>query len=176
MKKQRNYHLNWFDFLAFFLIVLVISAAVFAVLWTQNKKEQGTPGEKVSLRYVVEIKDIREEIADRVTKGDPVYLRDASGMVYAFGTVSGVQIETCYYTSPTVMEQVTSESGDYSLPVRSEKVGRVNVLISVECEALLGSDARYTIGGRLIVAGQEMELLSEHFTGKGYIISLDEKV
>lgn len=168
MKKRM--HLNWVD--AVFVLFLLAAVCATVLVFGSGSKQEKVDGQAVKLRYVVKVAELREELDDRITNGDAVY--DASGL-YHIGTVIGSQSEPSAYFSSSVTETVLGSAGEsYEAPVSSVIPGKVDLFVTVETDALLMEDGRYYVDGRVVCVGTFFSLMTQHFFGEGYCVSITE--
>jgi len=168
MKKRM--HLNWVD--AVFVLFLLAAVCAAVLVFGSGSEEEVTDGQAVKLRYVVKIAELREELDDRITNGDVAY--DSSGL-YRMGTVIGSQSERSTYFSSAVTETVVGSDGEsYEAPVSSSIPGKVDLYVTLEAEALLMEDGRYYVDGRPVCVGTFFSLMTQHFFGEGYCVSITE--
>lgn len=168
MKKRM--HLNWID--ALFVLFLLMAVCVAVLVFGSGREETSSDGQAVKLRYVVKVGELREELDDRITVGDTAY--DSSGL-YRMGTVIGSQSEHSTYFSSSVTETVVGSGGEfYEAPVSSVIPGKVDLYVTLEAEALLMEDGRYYVDGRFVCVGTFLSLMTQHFFGEGYCVSITE--
>lgn len=167
---KKRIHLNWVD--AVFVLFLLAAVCAAVIVFGSGSEKELPEGQAVKLRYVVKVAGLREELDDRITIGDTAY--DASG-VYTVGRVIGSQSEPSTYFSTTKTETVIGQGGEsYEAPVNSIVPGKVDLFITLEAEALLMEDGRYYVDGRPVCVGTFFSLMTQHFFGEGYCVSITE--
>ncbi len=157
--KNKTVHFNIMDLLII-LVVLAAGALLLYVFVFSAKGETSTPDTR-KIRYVVEIKNIRDEFIDNVTVGEN--LTDASKL-YPLGTIVAYESMPSTYTGTNKMDG-TITVGDY--PEHS------NMYITVEADAVISPQA-YNVNGFELSVGTVIYVKLPNFTGTGYCIKLEE--
>ncbi len=147
------------------LILLVIAAAVFVLLYVFVFSGRGTQAAEVNyttIRYVVELQDIPEHFADVVKEGQLV--EDAVERK-KIGKVDGAQ--------PIPYEKVTF---DYENGVETTSTvdGRITLKITIEAQAV-ESDRAFIVDGCEIRVGQQYSLILPDLYGFGYCTEIIEQ-
>ena len=141
------------------LIILVIAAAVFALLYIFVFSGRGTQTAAevnyTTIRYVVELQNIDEHLEDAVKKGQPV--QDAVERK-KIGTVSGVQA--------VPFEKVTFDYQN-GTETSSAVEGMITLKITIEAQAV-ETDRAFTVDGCEIRVGQQYSLILPDLYGYGY--------
>lgn len=140
------------------LIILVIAAVVFVLLYVFVFSGRGTQAAEVNyttIQYVVEIQNIDEQLEDIVKKGQLV--EDAVERK-KLGTVSGTQ--------PVPFEKITF---DYENGRETTSVvdGKITLKITIEAQAI-ETDRAFTVDGCEIRVGQQYSLILPDLYGYGY--------
>lgn len=144
------------------LIVLIILAAAAVLLYVfvlSGRGEAVTP-QTHTIRYVVELKGIRDEFADNVTIGENAV--DSVAM-YKIGTVVAYEEKEATYKGVNALK---GES------VISPVPGKMNMYVTIEAQAYLDKYI-YSIDGYRIAVGSSVGLKLPNFIGIGYCIKLD---
>lgn len=140
------------------LILLMIAAVVFVLLYVFVFSERGTPTAEVNyttIQYVVELQNIPEHFADVVKKGQLV--EDAVERK-KIGTVSGTQA--------VPYEKVTFDY-ENGWETSSTVEGKITLKITIEAQAV-ESDRAFTVDGCEIRVGQQYSLILPDLYGFGY--------
>lgn len=141
------------------LIILVIAAAVFVLLYVFVFSERGTQTSAevnyTTIHYVVELTNIDEHLEDAVKKGQAV--EDAVERK-KIGTVSGVQA--------IPYEKVTFDY-ENGRETAAAVEGKITLKISIEAQAV-ESDRAFTVDGCEIRVGQQYSLILPDLYGYGY--------
>ena len=163
--------LNWFDGVVCVLLAVAVAGVCWLLLWRGGEQPSGR--EQVTLRYVVRVGSLREELADAVVIGDGA--RDGSSGRRNMGTVVAYQTEETIYYSKNVTLPNTDENGNiYFTPVASVLPGKVDLYVTLEAAAELGEDGRYYVDGEALSVGTNVELMTRHFWGVGFYVSVTE--
>ncbi len=166
---KRKVRFNWVDLAILLVIALIILVTVWA-FHQAGRSETAPSTEKVTIRYVVKVSELREELADSVVAGDIAY--DGSGM-HVMGRVTGRQTDDATWFSQTVTREVTGADGKtYREMVSSPIPGKVDLYVTFESEGYLGTDGRYYIDGVLVGTGVQLHLMTQHFWCEGYVVSV----
>ena len=140
------------------LIILVIAAAVFVLLYVFVFSGRGTQAAEVNyttIHYVVEIQNIDEHLEDAVKKGQLV--EDAVERK-KIGTVSGTQaVKFEKNTFDYENGQMTTSAVD----------GKITLKITIEAQAV-ETDRAFTVDGCEIRVGQQYSLILPDLYGYGY--------
>lgn len=143
------------------LIIVVLLAALFFV-YTYFVK--GTPEvvmneEKEAIEFVVEVKNIHNDIEVKPTIGQPIY--NSNNNTY-IGEIADVSI------LPDEVILTDYESGEFRL---IEEEGQKRMLITVSADADLTD--RYTlVGSEKIRVGQQLNVKGKGFAGFSYIVEV----
>lgn len=159
-KKEKRFSFNFLD--ALLLIIFVLAVAVLAyIFFGRGASTNVTQPEKVNLVYIIETKEVREELRGLVSVGDA--LVDTVSH-YSLGEVINVQYSDMIYTG------FDNESG---LMVDSVYPGHIKLTLTVSAEADV-VNGQYSIGGYRISPGVKVYFRVPNFTHSGYCISLSE--
>lgn len=140
--------------------IVVIAVILLALLWLGYTlvKGLGGTGDSRTVTYVLEIPNVRSELAGKAAEGDSVYDSESGK---SLGRISGVSVAPQYYTG-------TDGDGE---PVNT-KMNNYNVLyITVEAKATRTS-AGYTAADRLIAVGERYKIRTPGFYGEGECVSV----
>ncbi len=141
------------------LIVLVIAAAVFVLLYVFIFSGRGTQTAAevnyTTIQYVVELQNIDEHLEDAVKKGQLV--EDAVERK-KIGTVSGVQA--------VPFEKITFDY-ENGRETTAAVDGKITLKITIEAQAV-ETDRAFTVDGCEIRVGQQYSLILPDLYGYGY--------
>lgn len=157
-KRKNKPVINIIDILIV-LIILAAAAVLFYVFVVDGRGAVTTP-QTHTIKYVVEMKNIREEFSDNITVGEKAI--DSVGM-FKIGTI--VAYEEKGATQRGV-NRLTGES------VMSNYPGRKNMYVTIEAQAYI-ENGMYSIDGYKISVGYGVGLKLPNFVGTGYCIKLD---
>ncbi|MGN1345554.1 MAG: DUF4330 domain-containing protein [Eubacteriales bacterium] len=143
------------------LILLILAAVVFVLLYVFVFSERGTQTEVnyTTIRYVVEIQNIDEQLVDAVEKGQLV--EDAVERK-KIGVVSGIQ--------SVPYEKVTFDY-ENGRETTARVDGKITLKITIEAQAV-ETDRAFTVDGCEIRVGQSYSLIFPGLYGYGYCTEL----
>lgn len=114
--------------------------------------------------YVVEIKNVDEEIIKNIRENDDLFSSDSDDYI---GTIANVESLPHYETK-------TVEGIDGAHQVKVEIAGKKDVNITIHVHCTYESEVGYIISSQQIAVGSKVNLTSSHFSGSGYCISIEE--
>ena len=158
IKRRGKSAVNVIDVLLI-LIILAVGAVLAYVFVFSGRGEAHVP-QMHTVRYVVELKNIRNEFAGHITVGEKAI--DSVAM-YNIGTVVAYEEKDATYIGTDLIR------GE---PVVSAYPERKNLYVTIEAQAYLDDNA-YVIDGYQVAVGLNVGLKLPNFVGSGYCISLD---
>ena len=141
------------------IIIIITLLALSGAVVLGLMKGLGTSGEKVTVRYIVEVDPIDSDLTSKVLKGNGVY--DYS-TVQRIGTVSAVSASQAYHKG------YDSKGDTVSSPIEGSSV----LYITVEAEAVR-SETGYVIGNTVINIGRDLELRLPDLYAVGQCVSIE---
>ncbi|MBR6650303.1 MAG: DUF4330 domain-containing protein [Clostridia bacterium] len=156
MNKSRK-RINIVDIVVFAVIIIAIAYAAYAIV--VNMRESG--GDAV-IEYVVEIPQIRDELAEKASEGETVYNLRGEAM----GEVRAVSVSQAYYQG----------SNTQGTTVYSKIEGYSSMYITMVCSADV-TPYGYELNGEKIAAGSMFQLRtpSLYFEGECVSVRLSEQ-
>lgn len=160
MKKTKKAHFNLFDVLLLLIFLAALALLAYIFLFRSSPAEAGRENREIT--YVLETKEIREELRGLVQVGDKVVDTVAH---YPLGEVINVQYSEMEYTG---LDEATGEM------VTSPYPNHIKVTVTVRATAQI-SDGSYSIGGYRMSVGSKVYFRVPHFTETAFCTSLTEK-
>lgn len=160
IKNEKRFKFSFLD--AMLLLVFAVAVAALAYIFFGRDKGNIVKSEKVNIVYVIETKEVREELKGLVSVGDKIV--DTVGH-YALGEVIDVRYPVMMYNG------FNNETGLFA---ETPYPGHVKVTITVSAEADV-VNGQYSVGGYRISAGTKVYFRVPDFTYSGYCVSLGEK-
>ncbi len=158
--KTKKRKFNAVDALILIIILAVIGAAAAIVV---VRGINGENAENVSIEYVVEFRQIREEFADNFDIGTLV---TDSVAKYQIGKIRAIGTTSALYSGNDLTK------GEATV---SEYPGHINVQMTVASDAVIGENGMYMIdGGYRISVGTAVNVRTPNYTGSGYCIEIKE--
>lgn len=159
MKKKDGNGKSFFNIFNILIALVIIAGVGAALYFFVLKDDTDASVELVDVEYTVEIKEVRDELADRIFVGDR--LTDSVAQV-DIGTVKGIE-----YT-PNCTYELDNDTGEL---VKSEKPDHTDIIVSVSAKAAI-TDKGYDINGCVINVGKAVYSRFPGFVGTGYCISM----
>ncbi len=156
-KAKRRFRFNFID--ALLLLILFAAMALLGYIFLWKGEAPAQEAAKTEIVYVIETKEIREELRGLVNVGDKIV--DTVGH-YALGEVINVQYSDMIYSG---LNEATGQVVNSPFP------NHVKVAITVRASADV-SDSAYSIGGYRMSVGTKVYFRVPHFTFSGYCVSL----
>lgn len=151
-----------FNFVDLFVIVLFTCCIVLVCVVYAPEFFKLNKSDTVDITYVVEFEGVRPDYASFINVGDKV----TTDKGYEMGAVSaGVEIENYNII------RFDPNTGDV---VASAHPSLSNLLVTVKVSADSDSVNGFSVSGKRIAVGAEMNLVFPGFTGKGVCISITE--
>jgi len=141
------------------LLILAVGAVLLYVFVFNGRGEQIAPQMR-TVRYVVELKNVRDEFTDKVTVGENAF--DSVGL-YNIGII------TAYEEKDATRRGTNLVAGE---PVITPYPGRKNLYLTIEAQANLENNI-YSIGGYRITVGMGVSLKMQNFSGTGNCITFE---
>lgn len=138
MMQGRKRKPNIIDFVIFFAIFAVLSAAIYRVILHPGERDA------VRIRYVLEVPQIQTEFCSKVAAQD---------YAYPFQGSDDIGVVTATSTAPAHFKGSDREGN----PVYTEMEGFSILYITIEADAVQ-SDVGFEINGQLIRAGEVQEV------------------
>ncbi len=160
MQQKRKWRFNFIDALILLAIVAAVLALLYIFVWSENSSVRSLSGEKVKVRYVVEINGLDEDFKDMIKEGAQV--TDSSKKM-SIGTVVSVETDNYYYLGSDILNDTL---------VLNPVDDQITQYITVEAEATL-DEITYSIDGYPIFVGQLVYMMFPDMVCSGYCISLD---
>ena len=145
----------------------MVFVAVVAVMMTVPKiQDRAEAGEKIRISYTVVFYNVDEAVFDKISSGQNVTeAEDGISLGYVFGVPSS---EPSY--SYVLPEGVDAENA--VVEKSEDALGRKNITVTVEAEAVYSEGSGYTVDGYRIAVGKEMNLRFPNYTAIGYCTDL----
>lgn len=154
MEKSRR-KLNIVDLVVIAVVIIALGYAVYAIV-SDMEENSGV----AQIQYVVEVAEIRSELADNISEGDAVYNSDGDLM----GTVSSVSVSQAYH-----------EGADKNGNAVYSRIDGYNALyITVDCTAGV-RNAGYEVSGEYIAAGNSYSLRAPNLYFEGECVSVKDQ-
>ena len=154
MNTKTKRKLNIIDILIIAALIAAAVAAGFGVL-----QSIGAVGERVTVKYVMEISPIDNDLVSNVVEGHGVYNYEDSDLI---GTVSAVASSQAYHIGTDSQgEQVSSPIEGYS-----------TLHITVTCQAVK-TDTGYAVGNTVIGIGKKLSLRLPDLYCEGKCVSIE---
>ncbi len=150
--KRSHIKLNIVDLVVIAVIILTVGYCIYAMV--SNMEENGGTA---AIEYVIEVPQIRSELADNISEGDAVYNGDGELM----GTVSSVSVSQSYHEG-------TDRNGN---SVYSRIDGYDAIYVTISCTADARS-AGYMLSGEYIAAGNSYSLRTPLLYFEGECVSV----
>lgn len=145
-KKKGRSVFNLFD-LALILIAAALGVILFLGSRQQPAEGQETPvilGQKVSMRYSLELTSVEQSVVDLFREGDPLIDKEKK---YSLGTVESVEV------SPSKRTVNDYENGRI---VYAEEPGRYSLIVTIKTEGEIGERNITLDGGYLLRVGKSV--------------------
>ena len=159
MKKKdgtKRPFLNIFNLLTVLVIIAGVAAAVYFFVL---KEDNDTAPELTSVEYIIEIKDVRDELTDKISVGDKVV--DTVGQL-EIGVVEEIEYTKSY------SYELDNETGTL---VISERPDHSNIIVTVSAKANV-TDKGYDINGCVINVGKPVYARFPGFVEVSHCISM----
>lgn len=159
MKKRDGAKKSLFNIFNILIVLIIVAGIGAALYFFVLKDDQGGAAELSDVEYTVEIKNVRDELTDKISSGDR--LLDSVGQI-DIGVVDEIeyaQSRICNLDNETG-ELVISEYPDHS-----------DIIVTVSAKAVL-TDMGYDINGCVINVGTPVYARFPGFVGTGYCISM----
>ena len=154
MEKSRK-KFNIVDLVVVAVIIIALAYAAYAVV-SNMEENSGT----AQIQYVIEVAEIRSELADNIAEGDAVYNADGDFM----GNVSSISVSQAYH-----------EGADKNGNAVYSRIDGYNALyITVDCTAGV-RNAGYEISDEYIAAGNEYALRAPGLYFNGECVSVKDQ-
>ncbi|MBQ8914978.1 MAG: DUF4330 family protein [Clostridia bacterium] len=149
MAERQKRKFNILDIFLLAALVLAVAATVLGLI-----RGIGATGERVTLRYIVEVSPIDSDFTSKVAVGNGIYSPDGSQRL---GTVTASSASPAYFeNSDSLME------------------GSSVLYITAEADAVR-TDTGYLVGDTLIGVGRELELRLPGLYCVGECVSIEIK-
>lgn len=161
MEKARRKGRTGINIIDIFIILIILAAAAALVyVFLISGRGSTIQRQTQTIRYVVEIKDVRNEFTSNITEGEKAI--DSVAM-FDIGTIVAYEVKDATRIG---VNRATSEI------VASPYPERQNMYITIEAEAYLDKYV-YSIGGYMISVGSPVGLKLPNFLGSGFCIKID---
>ena len=114
--------------------------------------------------YVVEIKDVDEEIIKSIRKNDELFSADSAEPLETIANVDSLP----HYE----VKSVESVNGTEQVEIEVE--GKRDVYITVYVKCTYENEIGYIVGSQQIAVGSRVNVCSSYFSGSGYCIGIEE--
>lgn len=155
MNNSKRKHPNFFD-----ILFLVLIAAVALTAYVLSHQESAAVAEATLRSYVVELANLKPEMADCVAVGDSVTDNVKN---YAIGTVTNVEVH------PYVVYTTDEENG---MIRETEVPDKITLYVTVEVQTIDGEKQITTDSGYQLQVGAAVSCAMGSLTGGGYIVGL----
>ena len=157
-KISKGSKFNILDLIIVVGILFIITALV--VMTFPRFSDKAKLGKKVMVSYTLVFEAVGEDAFDKISIGDPLTdLKDGK----ALGKVSETPKIEPYYTY--IMG--TTPEGETVSEKKEDHLGRSNITITVEAEAVYSEGSGYTVNGYRIAVGKEMNVRFPNYTNTG---------
>ena len=166
-KRRKNIgkDIKKFNVLDVIIIVAVAFVATIALMLTIPKiQHRAKADEKTRISYSVTFYDVDANIVEQLSISNGQTVTDAVSGI-ALGKVDGdKQIEEayCYALNP-----VADENGNYTVVKQKDVLGKTNITVTIEADAVYSEGKGYEIDGYRIAIGKEMQMRFPNYMGTG---------
>lgn len=155
---KRKIKVNFIDILI--LVVVLIALALLTYIFVLNKAEEDKEHDLVTVKYVVEVSQVKDEFVNFIKKGAEVYNNTGKKKL---GTIEACEVREATYIGKD------QENGKLVLSIVE---GYKNVYVTIEAQAYL-DDYRYVIEGMDIYVGAYINMLMPDISCGGYCFSFE---
>jgi len=153
---------NLMDLLILLVIVAAVVALLYIFVWSETSVSlNGDSGAQHKLTYVVEVTELEEEYADRISVGQTVV--DSSKKM-VIGTVTAVE------SHPYMYMGTNREEGTLALTPQDDAI---TLYVTVEADAVMNGYA-FAVNGYDIYVGKQIYMSLPGFVCQGFCIALDD--
>ncbi len=150
---KQKHRFNAVDALIILLILAVIAAGIFVF----SKKVRSQKAGSFDIEYVIELRTVRDELADNITVGTKII---DSAKKYQLGEVIAVNVTPAKFTGTDL---INGELVYYDYPEHSD------VSLTVKTTARLDSEGMYIVdSGYRLSVGTSIYVRTPDYVGTGY--------
>lgn len=161
-RKQRRSIFNLFD-----LVLIVIAVILGIVLYLGARRDEdpagtaGLTGDRVNVRYTVEIQEVEAFVTDMLKEGEPLVDREKK---YNLGTIESVEV------GPAVRAVVDYETETHRF---TEVPGRFRALVTVTTEGVADERSITVDGGFVVRIGKTVYVKIPGGVFTGTIVAIE---
>ena len=159
MKKKDGTKRSFFNIFNLLTVLIIIAGIAASVYFFVLKEDVDTAPVLYDVEYIIEIKDVRDELRDKISIGDKVV--DSVGQL-DIGVVEEIEYTRSY------SYELDNETGEL---VISERPDHSNIIVTISAKANI-TDKGYDINGCVINVGKPVYARFPSFVEVSHCISM----
>ncbi len=146
------------------LLILVMLALCFAALYIADPFNwfSANTVRDTTLKYVVEIKEVNDDVKTNVKVGDRVFNSHTNNDI---GKVTFLK------TQPSYRWEYVEGGAEM---IKKTVAGKSDVFVTVDVICTYEKGVGYTVDGQQIAVGMPITVRTSGFVGSGYVVSIEE--